>query len=106
MENGPVVRMWITNKNGKKITDAMSDSMVTFLSLAAENGCTGSTFAEDDQRVIAYTQWTDEITLEQFRASKDYQIHERKIIQSFAESGFDLASDILFNSTAQVLHNN
>ena len=78
MENGPVVRMWITNKNGKKITNAMSDSMVTFLTLAAENGCTGSIFAEDDQRVIAYTQWTDEITLEQFRASKDYQIHERK----------------------------
>tara|TARA_B100001109_G_scaffold252950_1_gene249839 strand:+ start:443 stop:808 length:366 start_codon:yes stop_codon:yes gene_type:complete len=106
MENVPVVRMWVTNKNGKKITSAMSESMICFLSVAVENGCIGSTFAEDEQRVIVYTQWSDEITLEQFRSSKDYQIQESQIIQSFTEAGFNLASDVLFNSTALVIFSN
>ena len=106
MENVPVVRMWVTNKNGKKITSAMSESMICFLAVAVENGCIGSTFAEDEQRVIVYTQWSDEITLEQFRSSKDYQIQESQIIQSFAEAGFNLASDVLFNSTALVIFSN
>ena len=106
MENVPVVRMWVTNKNGKKITSAMSESMICFLSVAVENGCIGSTFAEDEQRVIVYTQWSNEITLEQFRSSKDYQIQESQIIQSFTEAGFNLASDVLFNSTALVIFSN
>ena len=106
MEKVPVIRMWITNKNGKKITSAMSESMICFLSVAVENGCIGSTFAEDEQRVIVYTQWSDEITLEQFRSSKDYQIQESQIIQSFTEAGFNLSSDILFNSTALVIFSN
>ena len=103
MEKTPVIRMWITNKNGKEITSAMNESMVSFLSIAIENGCIGSTFAEDEQRVIVFTRWSDEMTLERFRSSKDYHTQETKIIQSFADAGFDIASDILFNSTAKVL---
>ena len=98
--------MWITNKNGKEITSAMNESMISFLSIAIENGCIGSTFAEDEQRVIVFTRWSDEMTLERFRSSKDYHFHETKIIQSFADAGFDIASDILFNSTAKVLFSN
>ena len=78
MEESSVIRMWITNKNNRNITDAMSESMVAFLSIAIENGCTGSTFAEDDERIIAYTRWSDEMALEQFRSSEDYKIQEVK----------------------------
>tara|TARA_B100000925_G_C21906073_1_gene429348 strand:- start:499 stop:891 length:393 start_codon:yes stop_codon:yes gene_type:complete len=106
MEKTPVIRMWITNKNGKKITSAMSESMTSFLTVAVENGCIGSTFAEDEQRVIVFTRWSDEMTLEEFRTSKDYHTQETKIIQSFADADFDISSDILFNSTARVLYNN
>tara|TARA_B100000927_G_scaffold278152_1_gene260530 strand:- start:53 stop:373 length:321 start_codon:yes stop_codon:yes gene_type:complete len=106
MEQTPVIRMWITNKNGKKITSAMSESMTSFLTVAVENGCIGSTFAEDEQRVIVFTRWSDEMTLEEFRTSKDYHTQETKIIQSFADADFDILSDILFNSTAKVLFNN
>ena len=106
MEKTPVIRMWITNKNGKEITSAMNESMISFLSVAIENGCIGFTFAEDEQRVIVFTRWSDEMTLERFRSSKDYHTHETKIIQSFADAGFDIASDILFNSTAKVLFSN
>ena len=106
MEKTPVIRMWITNKNGKEITSAMNESMISFLSVAIENGCIGSTFAEDEQRVIVFTRWSDEMTLERFRSSKDYHTQETKIIQSFADAGFDIASDILFNSTAKVLFSN
>ena len=106
MEQTPVIRMWITNKNGKKITSAMSESMTSFLTVAVENGCIGSTFAEDEQRVIVFTRWSDEMTLEEFRTSKDYHTKETKIIQSFADADFDISSDILFNSTAKVLFNN
>ena len=98
--------MWITNKNNKKITDAMSESMLDFLSIASENGCTGSTFAEDDERIIASTRWSDEATLEQFRSSEEYKIQEGKIIQSFAAAGFEIPGDILFNSTANILFSN
>ena len=106
MEQTPVIRMWITNKNGKKITSAMSESMTSFLTVAVENGCIGSTFAEDEQRVIVFTRWSDEMTLEEFRTSKDYHTQETKIIQSFTDADFDISSDILFNSTARVLFSN
>ncbi len=101
-----VMRMWITNKNNKQITTAMSKSMVSFLSIAIENGCIGSTFAEDDERIIVYTRWSDEMTLQQFRSSIDYHTHEAKIIQSFVAAGFKIPDDILFNSTAKVLFTN
>ena len=101
-----VMRMWITNKNNRKITTAMSESMVSFLSIAIENGCIGSTFAEDDERVIVYTRWSNEMTLEQFRSSKEYHSQEGKIIQSFTAAGFEIPDDILFNSTAKILFSN
>ena len=106
MEESSVMRMWITNKNNREITASMSESMVTFLSIAIENGCIGSTFAEDDERVIVYTRWSDEMTLEQFRSSKEYHTQEVKIIQSFAAAGFEIPGDILFNSTAKILFSN
>ena len=106
MEEAMVMRMWITNKNNKKITTAMSESMVSFLSIAIENGCIGSTFAEDDERVIVYTRWSNAMTLEQFRSSKEYHSQEGKIIQSFAAAGFEIPDDILFNSTAKILFSN
>ena len=106
MEESSVIRMWITNKNNRKITADMSESMVAFLSIASENGCTGSTFAEDDERIIAYTRWPDEMALEQFRSSEDYKIQEVKIIQAFVAAGFEIPDDILFNSTAKVLFGN
>ena len=56
MEESPVIRIWVTNKNNRHITVEMSESMIAFLSIAIENGCIGSTFAEDDQRVIVYTR--------------------------------------------------
>ena len=106
MEKSSVIRMWITNKNNREVTTSMSESMVTFLSIAIENGCIGSTFAEDDERVIVYTKWSDEITLEQFRSSKEYRTQEGNIIQSFAAAGFEIPDDILFNSTAKILFSN
>ena len=106
MEKSSVIRMWITNKNNREITAGMSESMVAFLSIAIENGCTGSTFAEDDERVIVYTRWSDEMTLEKFRSSEDYNIQEGHIIQSFAAAGFEIPNDILFNSTAKILFSN
>ena len=106
MEEAMVMRMWITNKNNRKITTAMSESMVRFLSIAIENGCIGSTFAEDDERVIVYTRWSNEMTLDQFRSSKEYHSQEGKIIQSFAAAGFEIPVDILFNSTAKILFSN
>ena len=106
MEKPSVIRMWITNKNNREITTEMNESMVTFLSIAIENGCTGSTFAEDDERIIVYTRWSDEMTLEKFRSSEDYKIQEGKIIQSFAAAGFEIPDDILFNSTANILFSN
>ena len=80
--------------------------MVAFLSIAIENGCIGSTFAEDDERIIVYTRWSDEMTLEQFRSSKQYHTHEGNIIQSFTAAGFEIPDDILFNSTAKILFSN
>ena len=71
--------MWITNKNEREITAEMSESMEGFLSIAIQNGCIGSTFAEDDERIIVYTRWTDEMVLEQFRSSEEYKIKEGKI---------------------------
>ena len=106
MEDSMVMRMWITNKKNREITAAMSESMVSFLSIAIENGCIGSTFAEDDERVIVYTRWSDEMTLEQFRSSKECHAQEGKIIQSFVAAGFKIPDDILFNSTAKVLFRN
>ena len=106
MEESSIIRMWITNKNGREITTAMSESMVSFLSIAIENGCTGSTFAEDDERIIVFTKWSDERTLEQFRSSEGYSIQERKIIESFVDAGFVMPEDILFNSTAKILFSN
>ncbi len=84
----------------------MSESMVAFLSSAIENGCIGSTFAEDGERIIVYTRWLDEMTLEQFRSSEVYKLQEGKIIQSFTAAGFEIPDDILFNSTAKVLFSN
>ena len=106
MEESPVMRVWITNKNSREITAEMSESMVAFLSIAIEHGCIGSTFAEDDERIIASTRWSDEATLEQFRSSEEYRIQEGKIIQSFVAAGFEIAEDILFNSTATILFSN
>ncbi len=83
------MRMWITNKNNREITAEMSESMVNFLSTAMEHGCIGSAFAEDDERIIAYTRWSDEVTLEQFRSSEEYKTQEGKIIQSFVAAGFE-----------------
>jgi len=103
MEESSVLRMWITKKNNKKITTDMSESMVRFLSIAVENGCIGSTFAEDNERIIVYTRWSDERTLEKFRSSKQYHTQERKIIHSFSDAGFEIPNDILFNSTAKIL---
>mgnify|MGYP001200727932 CR=1 FL=1 len=106
MDEIAVIRMWITNKINKKVTTDMSDSMIEFLSCAVENGCTGSTFAEDDERIIVYTMWSNEATLEQFRSSQDYKILEEKIINSYVSAGFEIPSDILFNSTAKILFRN
>ena len=93
-------------QNNREITAEMSESMVAFLSTAIEHGCMGSTFAEDDERIIASTRWSDEATLEQFRSSEEYKIQEEKIIQSFVAAGFEIADDILFNSTATILFSN
>ena len=106
MEESSVIRMWITNKNNREITVSMSESMIAFLSIAIKHGCIGSTFAEDDKRVIVYTKWSEEETLEQFRSSKEYHTCEGKIIQSFAAAGFEIPDDILFNSTAKILFSN
>ena len=70
MLGAQVVRMWITNKNHKEITAGMIESMEDFLCVAIQNGCIGSTFAEDEERIIVYTGWVDEMTLEQFRLSE------------------------------------
>ena len=83
----------------------MNESMVAFLSVAAENGCIGSTFAEDDERIIVYTTWSDEMTLENFRSQKNIN-HEGNIVQSFVAAGFEIPDDILFNSTATILFSN
>ena len=98
--------MWITNKNNREISREMSESMMSFLSIAMGNGCIGSTFAEDDERIVVYTRWLDEMTLEQFRSSEVYKLQEGKIIQSFTAAGFEIPEDILFNSTAKVLFSN
>ena len=106
MEKPSVIRMWITNKNEREITAEMSESMEGFLSIAIQNGCIGSTFAEDDERIIVYTRWTDEMVLEQFRSSEEYKIKEGKIIQSFTAAGLKIPDYILFNSTAKILFSN
>ena len=106
MEKSSVVRMWITNKNGREITAEMRGTMQAFLSTAIQNGCIGSTFAEDSERIIAYTRWSNETTLEQFRLSEDYKTKEGKIIHAFSAAGFDIPDDILFSSTAKILFSN
>jgi hypothetical protein len=106
MLEAEVVRMWITNKNGMGITASMIESVEDFLSVAIQHGCIGSTFAEDEERIIVYTSWVDEITLEQFRTSESYKIKEENIIQSFTDSGFSIPEAILFNSTAKILFSN
>ena len=103
MENPSVIRIWITNKNNAQITAAINQSMVDFLTVAIDHGCLGSTFAEDNERIIVYTKWSDEESLEKFRSSNEYKIEESKIINSFVEAGFEIPGDILFNSTAEVL---
>ena len=104
MDTSPVIRMWITNKNNSEITTEMNNAMVNFLSTSMENGCNGFTFAEDADRVIVYTTWSDEKILEKFRSSEDYKNREKEIINSFFAAGFQLPDDILFNSTAKILH--
>jgi len=106
MSKTPVIRMWITNKMGRNVTTEMNEAMISFLSTAVEHGCNGSTFAEDSERVIVYTVWSDEKTLEQFRVTEDYKVREKEIIQSFMASGFEIPGDILFNSTAKILFAN
>ena len=100
MAKSSVIRMWITEKKSREITPEMIESMMAFLSVAAKYGCLGSTFAEDDERAIVYTRWSDEMVLELFRSSNVYQIQEGKIIQS-AAAGFEIPDDILFNSTGK-----
>ena len=80
--------------------------MVDFLSIAIEHGCIGSTFAEDDDRIIVFTRWSDEMILDAFRSSEDYKMKEVKIIQAFVNAGFEIPNDILFNSTAGILFTN
>ncbi len=104
MNTSPVIRMWVTNKNNSEITTEMNNAMVNFLSTSMENGCNGFTFAEDADRVIVYTTWSDEKILEKFRSSEDYKNREKEIINSFFAAGFQLPDDILFNSTAKILH--
>ena len=106
MDEIAVIRMWITNKRDKKVTSDMSDSMIEFLSCAVENGCIGSTFAEDEERIIVYTMWSNEATLEQFRSSQDYKTLEEKIISSYVSGGYEIPKVILFNSTARILFKN
>jgi len=106
MLGAQVVRMWITKKNDKEITAGMIESMEDFLSVAIKNGCIGSTFAEDEERIIVYTRWMDEMTLEQFRSSEDYKTKEGSIIQSFIAAGFEIPDDIMLNSTAKILFSN
>ena len=106
MLGAQVVRMWITNKKHKEITAGMIESMEDFLSVAIQNGCIGSTFAEDEERIIVYTSWVDEMSLEQFQSSEDYKTKEGNIIQSFTDAGFGFPEDILFNSTAKILFGN
>lgn len=106
MHKSSVVRMWITKKNNRKITPSMNDSMIDFLSIAIKKGCIGSTFAEDDERIIVYTKWLSEDMLEEFRSSSEYHTQEKKIIQSFTSAGFEIPEDILFNSTAKILFSN
>lgn len=106
MEKPSVIRMWITNKNDRQITEEMNQAMVAFLSVAIEHGCLGSTFAEDQQRIIVYTKWSDEESLEKFRSSNEYKVEESNIINSFVGAGFQIPGDILFNSTAEVLFSN
>ena len=106
MGKRPVIRMWITNKNGRNITAKMNETMVAFLSTALDNGCNGSTFAEDSERVIVYTLWSNEMELEKFRSSDEYKAQEKDIVDSFISAGFELENDILFNSTAKILFSN
>ena len=106
MAKSSVIRMWITKKKSREITPEMIESMMAFLSVAAKYGCLGSTFAEDDERIIVYTRWSNESKLEQFRSSKDYKIQEGHIIRSFIDAGFEIPADILFNSTAKILFSN
>ena len=106
MKEASVLRMWITNKKNREITAAMRESLVAFLSTAVENGCIGSTFAEDEERVIVYTRWSDEAALERFRSSEGYKLQEHAIIHSFVSAGFEIPDDILFNSTAKILFTN
>ena len=106
MVGAKVVRMWISNKNDKQITARMNESIEGFLSVAIQNGCIGSTYAEDEERIIVYTRWDDEMTLEQFRSSEDYKTNEKSIIQSFTDAGFEIPEDILFNSTVKILFSN
>lgn len=106
MEKPSVIRIWITNKNNRHITAEMSQSMVSFLTVATDHGCLGSTFAQDNERIIVYTKWSDEETLEKFRSSNEYKVEESNIINSFVEAGFEIPSDILFNSTAAILFSN
>jgi len=104
MDASPVIRIWVTNKNNSEITTEINKAMVDFLSSAIDNGCNGFTFAEDAERVIVYTVWSDENTLEKFRSSDDYKNREKEIINSFFAADFQLPDDILFNSTAKILH--
>ena len=106
MDTSPVIRMWITNKFDRTITSEMHGAMVDFLSAAVEQGCVGSTFAEDSERIIVFTRWMDELTLEAFRSSKAYKEREADIIHSFVAAGFEIPEDILFNATASVLFSN
>lgn len=104
MNISPVIRMWVTNKNNCEITTEINNAMVEFLSSAMENGCNGFTFAEDAERVIVFTVWSDEKVLEKFRSTDDYKNREKEIINSFSAADFQLSDDILFNSTAKILH--
>ena len=80
--------------------------MVAFLTVATDHGCLGSMFAEDNERIIVYTKWSDEESLEKFRSSNEYKVEESNIINSFVGAGFEIPGDILFNSTAEILFSN
>lgn len=103
MDISPVIRMWVTNKNSSEITPEINNAMMDFLASAKENGCSGFTFAEDTERVIVFTVWSDEKKLENFRSSDDYKKRLEEVINSFSTADFELSNDIVFNSTAKIL---
>ena len=103
MDESPVIRIWVTNKNNRAVTSEMNESLIEFLTSAADNGCNGFTFAEDAERLIVFTVWSSEQRLEEFRTTDVYKNREKEIIRNFTLADYQLNEDILFNSTAKII---